>query len=371
MIAIAYLIPFIACIILRFQFDYSGEWTTFVWFLVAGETTVGAMHLLMYRHYTSARELLGSLVSGIYYEAPWTEVVVRTRTRTDSKGNTYTERYVEHIRHPESYYFINTRGSKIHTGSSFFDNVRDLWDAPRHGDRWSGSNILGDVRYGCHYLFGDLSDDQYGNPYYWVPVTESHRYKNKIRNSNSIFKFERVSRESASALGLIDYPEIYSFDAPCVLSRDIEVPDEVDVLFRKFNGHFAPKSQMRLFILLFDADKGPGISEMQRAYWQGGNKNEFVVCIGMRSDGNVEWARVFSWADDQTIEVETARWLLNHRQIDWQEFYHWLAERIPDWQRKEFADFNYIIVSLPLSHFLIISLVSILENAAAIYLLIR
>lgn len=371
MITFAYLIPIIACIILRLPLDYNGPWLIYMWILVAGEATVWAMHRMMYRRHTSSREYIGSLVSKVCYEAPWTEIVVRTRTRTDSKGRTYTERYIEHVHHPESYSIITTCGSCLPVGPESFDSIRYLWQVPRHGDRWTGGDILGGVRYGCHYSFCDLEQAQAENPFYWVPITEYHRYTNKIRNSNSIFKFEKISAERASELGLLNYPEIEDYDAPCILSDDISVPEEVDTMFRKFNGRYAPQSQMRLFILLFDADKGPGISELQRAYWQGGNKNEFVVCIGIKPDGDIKWARAFSWADDQTLEVAAARWLTNQRRIDWQQFYDWLKENIGGWQRKQFADFDYINVTLPLSSFLIISAVSIVENIALIYLIAK
>lgn len=161
------------------------------------------------------------------------------------------------------------------------------------------------------------------------------------------------------------------FDAPCILSYQCGygiVGDDVKALFRKFNARIASQWEMRLYVLLFPAEKGIAISEKQRAYWQGGNKNEFVVCIGMDAAGKEEWSRTFSWADEQEIETQTSQWLMTNPNLDWRRFYDWLKWHLRDWRRKEFKDFDYINVNLPLWQLLAIFLLSALENALALYL---
>lgn len=371
MIALVYLIPALACLFLHFGFHYEGNWSAYAWIIGCGEATVGLLHWAFYRSFTSCREFLGSRVASIHYEAPWTEIVVRYETKTDSKGRTQTVRRVSYVYHPEQYYFYTTIGSSFGMSGSFFCQIRDLWRVSMHRDRWTGSNIRGGVRTGYHYNFFDLEPLRYSDIRYWVPVTESHSYKNKIRCSNSIFKFEKISKERAIELGLIDYPVISGFDAPAVLSKDYGVPYYADDLFRKFNAGVAPRSQMRLYVLLFDRQKGIEISELQRAYWQGGNKNEFVICIGLDALGEVYWARAFSWADEQQLEVEIAQELVNRKILDWNFLYQWLESNINRWKRKEFKDFNYINVSLRLKHLLWILFLSLTENALMLWLFIK
>lgn len=370
MIAFAYLIPALACLLLHFGFRYDGAWTAYAWIFGCGEVTVGLLHWAFYRSLTSYEEFLGSRVSSIHYEAPWTEIVVRYETKTDGKGRTQTVRRVSYVYHPERFYFYSTLGTIYSTGVSFFEEIKDLWGVEARRDRWRGAHILGGVRTGHHYNFNDLDNGRLSDIRYWIPVTESHHYKNKIRCSNSIFKFEKISKERAEELGLIDYPKIIRYDAPAVISKDFEIPTQADFMFRRFNAGIAPDSQMRLYILLFDWQKGIGISELQRAYWQGGNKNEFVVCIGIDTNGMVHWARAFSWADEQYLEVEVARWLMNRKTLDWETLYQWLENNVSRWKRKEFKDFDYIHVSLPLKHFIWILFFCILENALLLYLFI-
>lgn len=255
--------------------------------------------------------------------------------------------------------------------SSFFCQIRDLWSVSMNRDRWIGSHIRGGVRTGCHYNFFDLDPIRCADNRFWVPVTESQSYKNKIRCSNSIFKFEKISLEKANELGLVDYPEIWGYDAPAILSNDFAVPYHADDLFRKFNAGIAPGRQMRLFILLFDWQRGIGISELQRAFWQGGNKNEFVICIGVDASMDVHWAKAFSWSDEQQVEVEVAQELMNRKHLDWEHLYHWLENNVSRWKRKEFKDFNYIHVSLPLQYLLGTLFLSLLENALLLWIFIK
>lgn len=371
MIAIAYLVPVVGCLVLYFLFGYAGSWQTYAIVFACGEATVGLCHRLCYKSFTSCTEYLGSMIRSIHYEAPWTERIVRTETKTDAKGRTYTRTYVQYVYHPAKHYFHTSIGSRYPMNAAYFHEVKTLWGVRKHSDTWTGPHIQGGVRFGHHYILDDLGETEIEKPIYWIPVTEKHSYKNKIRSSNSIFKFEKISREQAAELGLHEYPAIINNDAPCILSTDLPIPPDADVMFRKFNARYGPGLQIRLYILLFDAEKGIGISEMQRAYWQGGNKNEFVVCMGLDADRSVKWARAFSWADEQNIEVEAAQWLMHHPRLEWAEFYEWLKVNLLGWKRKEFSDFDYINVTLPLKYFLIVLFASILENSLAIYLVLE
>ncbi|MDE7345989.1 MAG: hypothetical protein K2N48_04510 [Muribaculaceae bacterium] len=368
MIAFVYILPIIACLQLHFEFDYNGPWYTYLWTIVFGEAMVGGLHWYFYDLHTSCTEFLGSMVQEINHEESWTELVEIKYTKNDKSGNSYTVTRIEERYHKEKYYFYTTRGSKLDTDYRFYSYVRGVWNVPRHTLSWDGRHIKGGVRYGSRYQRSDLDWEELENPDKWVPITESHSYTNKIRASNSIFKFEKIDKKQASEMGLLDYPAIYSYDAPCVLSNDILVSPFVDDLFRKFNARYAPEFEMRLYILLFDVNRGVGISEQQRAYWQGGNKNEFIICIGLNSSEEVEWARAFSWADEQFKEVETAQWLMHHPKLDWAAFHDWLSSHLMDWKRKEFKDFDYINLNLSLWQILTIIFLSIVENAFVIYL---
>lgn len=374
MIAFAYLLPLITCIILKFGFQFEGEWKYYCWIIVVGETVVGALQSLFYFISTSDKEYIGSLVQQIQHEESWTELLSQTVTRRDLQGNTYTTSEIRQKVHPEKFYFQTSRGSTINTTAYFFDYVLETWKVVPDSISWQGRHIKGGIRYGTKAsmpMSMSMSMMSSDDPR-WVSVTEKHIYKNRIKNSNSILKYRYISKEAAEEMRLFHYPEIdHLHDTDCILVRDVQIDEACRNMFRRFNGKYASNVQMRLFILVFPASIGVGISELQRAYWQGGHKNEFTICIGLSPNSKVKWARVFSWTDDQRIETETANWFLQHPDIDWKAFYHWFIRESAGWKRKAFSDFKYINISLPLWQVFTIYTVSVFENIMALILALR
>ena len=368
MIAPAYLLPPLACLLLGLGFDFRGGAQPYLLILLFGELTVGGLHRFFLHYQWTATEFLGSLVRSIHREDSWIELIHSTERRTDSSGRSYSVSRVSERRHSEKYYFRTTIGSEFTCDRAFFHKVAQIWAIKGRRNYWSGSHIKGGRRYGLYYTDEDFTAAESSDPQRWVPVTEKHRYRNKIRRSNSIFKYEHISKARAAENGLCDYPKIVDFDAPCILSRDIPVSPAADGMFRRFNGRYASRWQMRLYILLFDASRGAGVSELQRQYWQGGHKNEFTICLGLTPDDRIVWARAFSWADSQQVEVDLARRLMAQRRLNWDNIYRLLICDLNRWQRKEFKDFDYIDVSLTPRQTLAIYLVALLENALALAL---
>lgn len=368
MTAIVYLIPFLACLLLAVVFDYQGKWTVYLWIVLGGEAFVGLLHLLFYKLQTTSTEYLGSLVKAVHHEHEWIELVPRTVTRRDSRGNTVTSVQIVEQRHPEQYYFDTTRGTRINTNGWFFRYVLDRWGLAPVPVSWTDRRIKGGVRYGSRQVMTFYDDNSWQDDGRWVSVTEKNLYKNKIKKSNSIFKFRKISKKEAEKLGLFKYPKLVNHDAPCIMTQSVDVTLAQQDKFRRFNGAFAPRRQMRLYVLIFNADKTTAaFAQFQREYWQGGNKNEFVVCLGVNGEKSVEWAHTFSWADVQQLEAETTQWFLRNPQLDLDAFYDWLRMHYHQWERKKFSDFKYISVPLPGWQLLTIMGASILENVVVIW----
>lgn len=370
MIAIAYLIPFLSCLLLSVAFHYQGEWTTYLWLWGIGELVAVVLHIVFHYNRTHATEYLGSLVNSVHHEEEWIELVPRTVTRRDSRGNTYTTVQIVEQRHPERYYFYTTRGTRLETNRLFFTYVLGRWTIPPVWDRWTDRRIKGGVRYGSHQTMNFYSPENLYDDNRYISITEKHRYKNKIRNSNSIFRFRKIAGKEARNLNLYDYPGFSDYDIPCILDRENKIPWETKEKFRRFNGAFACANQMRLFVLVFNSSETTAATAVfQREYWQGGNKNEFVVCLGVNSDNEVEWAECFSWADSKQLEAETTTWFLKNKNLNLDEFYSWFIQNYSKWKRKEFSDFKYIWITLSGYQTLCIVSVELIGNAVALYLL--
>lgn len=355
MVIVAYLIPVIACFALGVLSRWHTEWLTYFWLILVGEGVTGSLHYYFYRNRTKVAEYLGSIVTCIEHVDEWTELRERKEQRTDSNGNTYTVTIIDEIYHPEEYRFHTSLGHHFKTNVNFFFHVFNKWNRPHRVRTIRGTHIKSGRR-NVEYKY--LSDEVIigiEDAYKYIPISEKNYYTNKIINSNSVFNHERITREEARSIGLYEWPDIDSYyDVPAILSGDIVISDDIDWEYRRFNAMIASRRQMRLFVLLFPADRGIEVAMKQKAYWNGGNKNEFIVCLGVHGRTFVRWCYCFSWADENTVEVETAEWFSKHPELDLRRFLEWFKTEHLKWQRKEFKDFDYIQVRLELWQYLCI-----------------
>jgi len=357
MTTLVYLLPILTCLFLYSTSPVPLSWEYYACCIAGSWILTALVHWFMYRSRITDDEFLGSYITKVTHEEAWTELVYymeRVPCGRDSNGNTIykTVQRVRHVFHPELWEMFSSYGTEQYISSDFYEHVCNTWGTPVNSMHFTGANILGGVRFGQSCAFEDilnqysidsnpLQDASFRNRFF--PLTEEHEYKNKVRNSHSIFKFEDISSKRAKELGLFDYPPVkYNFQE-CILGR--QFPDEIHRQFELFNAWFGFQHQLHVFILCFDAAKGMGIAEKQRAYWEGGNRNEFVVCLGLDGD-TVKWCHAFSWMDEPVLSVKTEAYFREHEQLDLNAYCTWLQENIELWKRKDFRDFDYLTVSL-------------------------
>ncbi len=370
MVALFYLLPILTCLYLYETMGTILEPWVYPVCVVSSWALTALIHWLMYKVRVSDDEYLGSFISSVAHEDAWTELipyVVQVPVGKDSRGNTIykQETRIREFFHPETWMMQSNIGSRHYISRKFYLSIVNTWQTPSYGYNYTGSHILGGVRYGRSYSFNDILErnreigmNPMDNPNVcncFFPMTEEHKYTNKLRNSHSIFKFESISKKKAKELGLFDYPPVKDFSQPCILGR--EFPQEVYDAFLLLNSWYGAHYQIHVYVICFDAAKGVKIAEQQRAYWEGGNKNEFVVCLGLDGDV-VKWSHAFSWMDEPTLAVKTEDYFRDHEQLDMIAFCYWLRENLSSWKRKSFKDFNYLSVSLtPTQNYILLGLV--------------
>jgi len=83
----------------------------------------------------------------------------------------------------------------------------------------------------------------------------------------------------------------------------------------------------------------------QEDYWEGGNKNEFVVTIGVNSKGKVTWCYPFSWSDDETPKIKIRNFVQKQKKrLDLVKTTSYIGEQLQNFERKQFSDFAYLKV---------------------------
>ena len=347
MLILIYSLPFIIAVLLLIFFR-----SQVTWFEYIGLIVISILFTLMFRGIfvsinESDTEYWGGYMTKIRHYDDWDEWVHKTCTRRvpagrDSKGNTIyrTETYDCSYRdyHPERWTYTDNYGSEHYfCDKAEFDRAMAELGYPKM--------IFVDMHRHYYTKDGDAQD------YYWDGTFENsrtlttwHTYTNKVIASRSIFRFEDIDKEKAKELGLFEYPEIQDYDQKSLLGVRL---DRLTMKKIKYlNGTFGSKYQFRMYILVFK-DKPLVISEQQKSYWQGGNKNEFVLCLGYNTKTHkIDWCNPFSWCDSPKLEVATKRYFREHPNLNLMGYCKWLEKNINLWKRKEFKDFDYIDVEM-------------------------
>lgn len=356
-----FLIPIVTAGILAFKFREKTALWEYAVVLVPSLLLFFALKYSFVYISSLDKEYLSDLVSKITYYEDWDETVMVTHTRTVSCGKckTRTETYVvpERRYHPKRYVYETVTGETNDVSEDEYKLICYKLNMPA---------VFKDMHRSYRSKDGDAYVTSWNrtreNSY---PVTWTHLYQNKVKASSySIFKYGNMSEEEIKENKLFDYPEIKNNDQNPILGFNATDTD-IDAV-RYLNGYRGPKNQIHVFILCFN-NPSLEVAEMQKAYWQGGNKNEFVVCLGVKNN-TVIWCNPFSWSDEPMLEVKTRDYFIKHPDINFKDYAEWLDTQIDkNWHRKEFNDFNYLSIELSIDWYIAILIIILCYNVGISY----
>lgn len=353
-----------AMVLLFANYDY---WWAYLLMVALSELILWAI----IRRGSYTREYLSGYALNVQHHEPWVERVERIETYTDSKGNVHQRRVVDYVHHPDRWLMPLNTGRYVDVHPDVYNEFRLLWATPEVLINPPHINCVGGGGGQLYEWNNNYSDA--------ATHTYTGHYINYLANSRSIFRKEKVSPQDAETYGLIDYPKYSSrhLEHPVVLGslklpEWVEIAPEVQREFCLINAFAGHDREIHIFILLFDAAQGIATALKQQAYWNGGNKNEFVVCLGVDFAGckpsdvptdtptdtptdspsgvnvcaTVKWSKAFSWCDAPRLEAATESYFIAHKELDLRGYAEWLRNNLELWKRKEFSDFKYLGVNL-------------------------
>lgn len=358
-----FLIPIVTILILMLFFKK--ETALWEYIIVLGPSLLMFITLKYTMIYCNSldTEYLGDVISDITYYEDWDETVMVAHHYTTGSGKhrvTHTYYVPERRYHPARYNYKTTIGIDKDVDEKTFNIIIN---------KLKVNPIFKDM----HRNYRSKDGDAY--VYIWnkkketaYSVTWKHSYENKVKASNySIFKYS-ITDEDIKNNKLFEYPEIYNEDQNPILGMNVSKADMESIKY--INGIKGPTNKIRVFILCFN-NKNPEVAELQKSYWFGGNKNEFVVCLGINKD-SVMWCRPFSWSDKPYLEVKTRNYFITHQKVNFTEYANWLDKNISkNWYRKSFEDFNYISIELTNTEYIIILILMLLYNIGISYWVIN
>ena len=274
----------------------------------------------------------------------WNELVVYYETVSEPYTNangqrSYRTRRVRRTRvvyHPPYWTWSTNTGKEEYISKENYKHFCQLW---------GGKEKFIDMHRKYHTIDGDAYRC------YWnkeeatcITLTYKESYINPLKHSNSIFRYKKVSKEEAKQLGLHPYPPILYNDQEAIIGDNFD--ERVHERFRFINAIEGMRRQIRIYILVFDSKKHTvEVVMQQRAYWNGGAKNEFVICLGMDGD-KVDWCETFCWMEYDAMGAKVEGYFLENPQPDMMHFSNWLSQHLDLWKRKEWKEFSYLGLKL-------------------------
>jgi hypothetical protein len=304
---------------------------------------------------TQATEYWNSYaVMATYYE-DWDEWITKECCEScncDDKGNCqqccHDCSYRDY--HPEYWEMTDNLGRSYSISKSYFKGLTKLW----------GNKTFQDMHRGFYHDDGDAYNTAFKGAFETViPICFVKTYENRVKASRSVFNFQKVDSADIKNYKLFNYPkeDIFGFN-PILGYKDGLASERLS----KYNALNGSGKQLHMMVLVFDnLPYEAGV--MQESYWKGGNKNEFLLCIG-KSGNKIAWTKVISWTEVEDLKIRVARTVKEMDTLSMINVVNYMGLEVPGkFVRKRFRDFNYLTIEPTTRAVIITLIITILVSA--------
>ena len=350
----ALLIPVLTAVVLYLFFNHkTALWEFFLPFALSA-CLVGIMKVTTELSQTSDTEFWGEKITKAIYSEPWDEEVScrheipcsHPKYCPDKDGKEYQCGYrhsndgYEHlydVDYHSEYWEINTEfGNSDRISKSDYTRLTKKWSNEKFCDK--------------HRDFHSIDGDWYVTDFPGADdliecFVSTHTYENRVQASDNIVNFPEVSEEDVKLYNLYEYPLILDgYKQKGILGFGDSTQRAAENKVQIINAKLGPKKQVKLFILVF-RNMDEQVAYYQECLWKGGNKNEFVVCIGIDNLMNVKWCKPFSYTENQDIKIETRNFVKRMGKLNLSSVADFLKVEIEQkFSRKHFKEFDYLTV---------------------------
>lgn len=338
LIWLAMLIPVGMAIYLHQKHQHKVLWWEFLIPFGLSVLLCGGFKALIEVAQTRDTEYWGGWATRAEYYEDWNELVHYTETRTyrDSQGRSRTEtvRKTRVDYHPAVWKLVDSNNIEVSISSESFEQLCRIF----------GNKTFTDLHRDYHTNDGDLYTTTFpGDDLRLVPVTTTHSYENRVAVSDSIINFRDVNPKDH---GLFDYPSIDEYRCDSILGTGDLTQAVANRHLNNWNAKLGATKQVRIWILFQDQPLQAGMD--QENYWKGGNKNEFVITIGVDAQKNVQWCHPFSWTEVEDLKIDVRDYVVNQKTLNLDALVSYVVPQVQQrYVRKHFSDFSYISIDPP------------------------
>lgn len=365
------IIPIIITIVLYFKFKHEVVWWEYLLNFGAALICIFISKAIIEYTQASDEEYWGAWTTEVRYYEDWNERVscrhpkycqrYNACKRRDSKGHCVggTETYqcgYKHLYdvdyHPEYWILHHSDGGTIRVSKSEYNRIVNKFEVtPKYVD----------LHRDYHTNDGDMYKATWpGDDHTLEAVITTHRYENRVRVSSSSYAIKKPSKEIFDQYKLYDYAPVYDgFKQKVIQGYNDPVAEKS---FQILNAKLGHKKQFKAYVLVFkNAPRQAGL--YQEDQWEGGNKNELNITIGIDNENNVKWCHVFSWTDKRDIVVNTRTLVESQDKLNLLELAGFLWPQVEtNWKRKSFADFEYLTIEPSTTSLVISFIITLLVN---------
>jgi hypothetical protein len=296
--------------------------------------TIFIIDRIFWWNYVKDVEYLSSYVTHSKYIERWEEEVAVYKT--DSEGNRKFSHYKGEW-HDVQYIDITNCGQEIEISEKTYLARKFAWKNERF------------VELNRSDVYNGHDGDEYvtyhdGNIDHVVPIVCTNTYKNTVRKSGSVYKFANTN------LKVYEYPVpsspyAYHLNCPSILGMT-DTPEMIyaNSYLQKMNGLYGKMKQIKFWVCLFK-DVSIDYGFAQEIKWEGGNKNEVVVCLGIDGKTNeIKWCYPFMWGNEE-LKQALKDSLMTQKILHMPTAAKTIANNsVRLFVRKQFADFDYLNV---------------------------
>lgn len=372
MIWLAFLIPVAVLIFCAVKFKRKMAWWEYLLQFIIPVIVVLIAKMASVSLQTKDSEQWNMHLTGARYYEYWsTWVEKECCAQTDSIGNCIRWEDCSYCDEFQPYWeAYDNCGNTYRISQARYKELVKLWDNEVFQDQ--GRRINKEPK----SLFGGGRCGVDGDAYYTkfdgvfehlVPVTVTHTYENKVKASTSVFNFQEVDSMDKADYGLYDYPPASKWYYMPILGDNN--PKANKRLFQ-WNGKLGSFKQLHMLICVF-RDKDIQAAYLQENYWKGGNKNEFILCIGLDSEKKIDWTKVITWCENDRLITDIESEVRN-MDYDLVKIVDYMAtECNKRFQRKEFADFSYIKVQPSMKAVMIALIINLIVSIGLAIFFVR
>jgi len=319
---------------------------------------IGIFKAIVEKVQVTDTEYHGALIVSARYYEPYETWVKRTCSYTTCTGSGKTRVCTTHYydcsycdyNGPE-WEVTNSLGQKWGVSEEYYNYLKKKWSATPYF-----VELNRDINYhgGCG-KDGDAYEIQWDKkPLTSESTTTENSYENRVQAAHTAFDFPEITEADKKRYKLFDYPPVNSFVQKTVLGIDSigwlkgREKERMIQWSKYLNGHLGPKKHARVYILLFK-DMPSLASNMQEAYWSGGNDNELIVCIGLSSkDRKISWVKPFTWSPNRKIIPDVREDIMKTRFFNPDIIAKSILTNVEkEYKRKDFSEFSYLTIEPP------------------------